>query len=163
MCVCAHISHLLNPFIHQLTLGLFPYLAIMNNAAMNIEVHSLFKVEFSSSSDKHPGVNSWVTWVLSFSDSSLMYRFLYIILYLVTTEFIIPKVFSLGFLHIESCYLQRATVSLLPFWFGCLSFLFFLIVVVKTCDTMLKKLSGSDTFVLFLTLEETLSTFHHRV
>ena len=33
-----YISHLLNPFMHEWKLKLFPYLVIVNNATMDLEV-----------------------------------------------------------------------------------------------------------------------------
>ena len=48
------ISHLLYPFIYLYTLSLFPYFAIINNAARNIGEHISFRVSGFFSLVKYP-------------------------------------------------------------------------------------------------------------
>ena len=80
------------------------------------------------------------------------------------TEFIIPKFFLWRVFIIVLCHLQIVTISLLPFWFGYLLFLFlawlfWLILPILYWIKMVRV----DKFVLFLILEEKLLTFHYWV
>ena len=57
MCLCVHTTS--SFFLHSSVdghLGCFHVMAIINSAAMNIEVHFFFKLEFPSFSDICPGV-----------------------------------------------------------------------------------------------------------
>ena len=55
------------------------------------------------------------------------------------TEFIIPKFFLWRVFIIVLCHLQIVTISLLPFWFGYLLFLFLAWILANTANTILNK------------------------
>ena len=110
--------------------------------------------------------------LISLSDSYLLvYRnttdFCMLILYPVTllNSFISSNsvffVASLGF-SIVSCHLQTVAVLLFPFQFGFVLFIYFssLIAVARTSNTILNKVLRVGILVLFLILEEMLSTLY---
>ena len=64
------------------------------------------------------------------------------------TEFIIPKFFLWRVFIIVLCHLQIVTISLLPFWFGYLLFLFLAWILANTANTILNKSGESGQVCL---------------
>ena len=85
-------------------LGYFYMLVITNNAPVNIEVHILFELVFSFSSDKYPAVEFLghiVVLILIFGGASIMLSTVAALIYIPTSS---VKMFSFFHILTNICY-----------------------------------------------------------
>ena len=86
-------------------LGCFYMLVITDNAPVNIEVHVLFELVFSFSSDKYPAVEFLghiVVLILIFGGASIMLSTVAALIYIPTSS---VKMFSFSHILTNICYL----------------------------------------------------------